>query len=239
MHFVLDKSSLERLKNPFIDWNELTIKLSNEWRGIKESERQFYEDAYQKRIKEREKVMKEYYKVSNTKKIQTPYIRFFKKLHPIYLKKYKPTEVTNVIIDEWKLMDQAKKDEYIKEYEEDKAAQDSKKITEQDKEEYLLAKNKYEKAMTDEKNKISRKNEVSKSIAAAKLVKREKAKIQKELDKKKKKEIVKEEDSDSEKVEDLVKKVTELKRKRLAASAKKADPPAEVASEPEDKVVVK
>ena len=158
---------MERLKNPFIDWNELTIKLSNEWRGIKESERQFYEDAYQKRIKEREKVMKEYYKVSNTKKIQTPYIRFFKKLHPIYLKKYKPTEVTNVIIDEWKLMDQAKKDEYIKEYEEDKAAQDSKKITEQDKEEYLLAKNKYEKAMTDEKNKISRKNEVSKSMAAA------------------------------------------------------------------------
>lgn len=134
MHYVLDKSSAERLKNPILDWSELTVRLADEWKRLKESDRLFYEDAYQKRLRERERVMKEYFKVSNTKKIPTPYIRFFKRLYPVYVKKYKPTEVSNVIVNEWKNMDPAKKKEYIKEYENDKMIQENKKITDQDKE---------------------------------------------------------------------------------------------------------
>ena len=187
--------------------------------------------------------MKEYYKVSNTKKIPTPYIRFFKRLYPIYVKKHKPTEVSNIIVAEWKAMNPAKKQEYIREYESDRLLQENKKITPQDRDEYAQLRTKYEKAIDDERNKIARKTEVAKALGAAKELKKAQNKAQRLLEKANKKAPVKQEDSDSdsEKVEDLVKRVkankknAELAERRKKRAAKALEEKAAKENEADDK----
>lgn len=113
MHYVLDKSSAERLKNPGLDWSELTSRLALEWKRLKESERDYYEQAFERRVKNREKVMKEYAKVSNSNKVLTPYARYYKRVYPNY-KKLTLEEANKAIVKEWKSLDESKKKEFIK-----------------------------------------------------------------------------------------------------------------------------
>lgn len=98
-------------------------------------------------------------------------------------------------------------------------------------------KSKYEKAMNDEKNKVSRKTEVTKNLANVKLLKKAKAKALRELEKATKKHSGKKEDSDSEKVEDLVKRVKEAKKRKEIVSGKKDKEAAKQAANSEDEGV--
>lgn len=70
--------------------------------------------------------------------------------------------------------------------------------------------------MNDEKDKVARKFDINKNITNFKLLKKAKAKVKRELERaaRKKASQAPPEDSDSEKVEDLLKKVKEVKRRK-------------------------
>lgn len=116
MRFSLERSRQERSKNPQANWIQLGRQISLEWKSLPEKEKEFYEQQSALRIKERERLLEEFNRVTKKQKLLTPYCKYFQKMFPIYQKEFpdlKAKEITVLISAEWAKLDSNKKKPYV------------------------------------------------------------------------------------------------------------------------------
>lgn len=79
---------------------DLSKVLSEEWHSLSDKKKEYYEKTYEIRIKQRNEIMNLLNKVQKSKKIPSPYTRFFKKRYAAFSKQFKnekPSEITKWI----------------------------------------------------------------------------------------------------------------------------------------------
>lgn len=123
MRFFLERSCQERKKGE-VNWNDFSKKISEEWKGLTDSKKKYYEDATEIRNKRRNEILKLYNQIKNCKKSPaSPYIRFFKIRYAAYRKQMKaaePKEITRLIAEDWKKVSEKDKQKFVNEYEREK-----------------------------------------------------------------------------------------------------------------------
>ena len=105
MRYFLERSCQER-KNGAVDWNNFSKKVAQEWKGLSDGKKKYYEEATEIRTKQRNQILVMYNNIKRSSKPPiSPYIRFFKQRYAAYKKQYRnadPNEVTQKIVEDWK-----------------------------------------------------------------------------------------------------------------------------------------
>jgi uncharacterized coiled-coil DUF342 family protein len=85
MRFFLERSSEERSKGRS-DWNTITKELTEEWKALSESKKEYYQKVYEVRLRERNALLDEFNQLSKKRKPVAAYGRFVKKRYAQYAK---------------------------------------------------------------------------------------------------------------------------------------------------------
>jgi hypothetical protein len=115
MRFFLERSSEERSKGNNRKWNDLTKALSEEWKNLPNSKKEFYEKIYNNRIRDKNNLFEEYQRLSGKSKPVPPYARFVKKRYAQYSKEHKnssSSEINRLVRNDWKNLSQKEKKKY-------------------------------------------------------------------------------------------------------------------------------
>jgi hypothetical protein len=103
MRFFLERSSEERAKGES-NFGLLSSTVAAEWNTLSAIKRDFYQQIYEIRSKERDRLLVQYELLSNKRKVLSPYSRFIKKRYLQYSKEYKnlsSLEINKLANEDW------------------------------------------------------------------------------------------------------------------------------------------
>jgi hypothetical protein len=105
MRFFLERSCQERKKGE-VNWNDFSKKIAQEWKGLSDGKKKYYEEATEIRNKQRNQILEMYHNIKRSNKPPaSPYIRFFKQRYAAYKKQFMyedPNQITKLISEDWK-----------------------------------------------------------------------------------------------------------------------------------------
>lgn len=114
MRFFFERSCEERSNSKIVkSWNELTKKLTAEWKDLSQIKKNYYEKLYEIRLKERTALFEEYERLIGKKKPLPPFARYLKKRYAQYSKEYRnysSSEINKLVKVDWhKITEKEKK----------------------------------------------------------------------------------------------------------------------------------
>ena len=112
MRFFFERSCEERSKgNP--DWKKLTSQITEEWKAMSTTKKDYYTKMFDIRTRERNSLIEEWNRLTHKKRPLAPYQRYVQKRYPQYAKEnpnLPSAEINKLIKKDWeKLGDKEKK----------------------------------------------------------------------------------------------------------------------------------
>lgn len=159
MRFFLERSSEERAKGES-NFSELSSGIAAEWNALAAHKRDFYQQIYEIRCRERDGLLVQFELLSNQRRVLSPYSRFIKKRYLQYSKEYRTLsslELTKLANEDWRKLSLREKDRLRQEFEDEKADLELGIDRSDQVSEYLQSLERYHGLLEEDKNKILRK----------------------------------------------------------------------------------